>query len=313
MRTGVVVDTACDLPQSYIEKHDIHILPVSLKFGDESYLDTRDPAETQKFFKKYLSDKKVTVSTEPLSAEAIQTMFLEELVIKYDRVLVITVSNSFSKIYENATKASFTILNNYQERRKNAGIDGKFYLNVLNSKTAFTGQAIIVHEAIRLLHEEKLSFSRLRPMVAALSDHIYTYTIPNDLYYIRKRDSRTGEKRLSGFRYMVAKLLDIKPIVRIHRGETDPIENTRSFDNAVQKLFSRAERAIEGGLMTKLIAMSYAGDPTDITRTDPFKNFEKFCLVHGIKTMISVMSTTGGINIGPGTFSLAYAPIGDEP
>ena len=47
MRTGVVIDSACDLPQTYIQSHGIHILPISLHFGYDIFKDIRDPEATQ--------------------------------------------------------------------------------------------------------------------------------------------------------------------------------------------------------------------------------------------------------------------------
>ena len=46
MRIGLVVDSACDLPQSFIEQHGIVILPITLHLGDRDEIDTRDPEKT---------------------------------------------------------------------------------------------------------------------------------------------------------------------------------------------------------------------------------------------------------------------------
>ena len=50
MRIGLVVDSACDLPQSFIEQHGIVILPITLHLGDRDEIDTRDPEKTQRFY-----------------------------------------------------------------------------------------------------------------------------------------------------------------------------------------------------------------------------------------------------------------------
>ena len=49
MKTGLVIDAAVDLPQSFIRENDIHILPIELRVGDEFLIDTRDPQATELF------------------------------------------------------------------------------------------------------------------------------------------------------------------------------------------------------------------------------------------------------------------------
>lgn len=51
MRIGLVVDSACDLPQSFIEAHGIVILPITLHLGDHDEIDTRDPEKRSTFTK----------------------------------------------------------------------------------------------------------------------------------------------------------------------------------------------------------------------------------------------------------------------
>ena len=42
MRIGLVVDSACDLPGSYIERNHIEILPITVKIGDAVLADHRN-------------------------------------------------------------------------------------------------------------------------------------------------------------------------------------------------------------------------------------------------------------------------------
>ncbi|NTV38287.1 MAG: hypothetical protein HGA82_03810, partial [Anaerolineales bacterium] len=85
MRTGIVIDSACDLPQDYIQKYNIHIMPISLHLGYDLFRDVRDPEATQAFYRKYLTEKTLDAETAPFSVEQIKELFLDELVLKYDR------------------------------------------------------------------------------------------------------------------------------------------------------------------------------------------------------------------------------------
>jgi DegV family protein with EDD domain len=307
MRFGIVIDSACDLPRSYIEKHHLEILPISLQFGDRTFRDVRDPEETMAFYKRYLAEKDVDAETAPLSVDEIKDLFLDEFVLKYDKVLVVTVASSRSPIFENATKASFAILSGYKERRKQAGIEGPFSLRVVDSKTLFTGQAVLVHEAVRLLEEEHLSFDKLRPAIEKLSQHVHAYLVPQDLYYVRNRARKKGDRSVSWLSYQLGSMLDVKPILQAYRGETNAVKKVQGFDTAIREVFDMAREQIDRGLRVNAICMSYAGNPDVIRKHPEYIRFAQDAESAGVELLLSVMSTTAGINVGPGAFALAYA------
>ena len=198
--------------------------------------------------------------------KAIKDWFLDQLVLKYDRVLVITVSSTRSPVFENATKASFMILSGYKERRKAAGLEEQFALRVLDSKTLFTGQGVVVYEALRLLQggQAEVAFDRLRQHVESFSQDVHAYLVPQDLFYVRARAHQKGDKSVGWFKYQMGTMLDIKPILKAYRGETEAVETVRGFDGAMKKLFQMAGEAVEKGLLTKVVCMSYAGNPEDV-------------------------------------------------
>lgn len=305
MRVGLVIDSACDLPQSYIQEHHLEIMPINLVIGDEIFIDERDPDETIKFYKRYAEEKHLEGETQPFSVDQITRLFLDKLVLNYDRVLVTTIASSRSLIFENATKASFAILSGYKQKRAKAGIEGSFALRVVDSKTLFTGEAVLVQEAVRLMQEEDLAFDKLRPTVEALSKHVHAYLVPNDLHYLRKAGRARGDRSISWVSYTLGTALDIKPIAKAYRGDTFPIKKIAHFENAVTDRFDFARDAIEKGLMSKTICMSYAGNPDVIRSMSGYKLLEKTAEKHGVRLMLTVMSTTAGINVGPGAFALA--------
>ncbi|MCG8432940.1 MAG: DegV family protein [Gammaproteobacteria bacterium] len=306
MRVGIVMDSACDLPRGYIDAHHLEMLPIALKLGEKTLFDTRDPVQTIEFYRRYAAEKDIDAETEPFSVKQITDLFLNKLVLKYDRVLVITMSSTRSETFNHANEASFAILNGYKEKRDKAGLEGSFALRVLDSKTLFTGEAVLVHEAVRLLEEEQMQLEKLRPAIEDLSKHVHAYLVPNDLYYVRARARKRGDRSVSWLSYTLGSALDIKPILKAYRGETFPVKKIQGFNTALVGLFDMTEKAIEAGLLTKTICMSYAGNPEEILHNTEYKLFARFAEKHGIELMLSVMSTSAGINVGPGAFSLAY-------
>lgn len=307
MKTGIVIDSACDLPRSYIDAHQLYVLPTSLYFGHHAFADARAPEPTLEFYRQYAAEKTLDAETEAFSAEQIAQLFLEDLVLQYDRVLVITISQTRSQIFHNATEAAFAILKHYRAKRQEAGLNGSFYLNVLDSKTLFTGEGVLVHEAMRLLEQEEASFARLHVLMEELSRNIYAYLIPADLYYMRNRAVKKGENTVGPVSYHLGNLLDIKPIIQCHRGDTQVVAKGRGFEHAFSALLERAQLAMDQGLATPLIVTSFAGDPHLIRQKPAFVAFERYARNRGIEVLTAIMSTTAGIHVGPGAFSLAYA------
>jgi len=306
MRIGICIDSACDLPPAFIQEHHLEIMPINLVVGEdrEIVIDERDPEETIAFYKRYTEEKDLEGATQPFSVEQITNLFLDKLVLNYDRVLVISISSTRSLIFENATKASFAILSGYKQRRAKAGIEGAFALRVVDSKTLFTGEAVLVKEALRLLEEEGIPFERLRPEVEAKARHVHAYLIPNDLHYLRKAGRARGDRSVSWLSYTLGTALDIKPIVKAYQGDTFPVKKIQGFETAVNSLFELARQQMEKGLLSKTICMSYAGNPDVIRRMTGYKLLQTHAAKHGVELMLSVMSTTAGINVGPGAFSL---------
>ncbi|HEX6930041.1 MAG TPA: DegV family protein [Gammaproteobacteria bacterium] len=307
MRIGICIDSACDLPPSFIQEHHLEIMPINLVVGEEReiLIDERGPEETIAFYKRYTEEKDLEGETQPFSVEQITNLFLDKLVLNYDRVLVVSISSTRSLIFENATKASFAILSGYKQRRAQAGIEGAFALRVVDSKTLFTGEAVLVQETVRMLKEDGIPFEKLRPAVEARSKHVHAYLIPNDLHYLRKAGRARGDRSVSWLSYTLGTAMDIKPIVKAYQGDTFPVKKIQGFENAVNTVFEQAKAQIDKGLLSNTICMSYAGNPDFIRRMTGYKILEKHAEKHGVRLMLSVMSTTAGINVGPGAFSLA--------
>src|SRR5487761_1027069 len=97
-KIGLVIDSACDLPRSFIEQQGLEIMPVMMNFSTMTFKDMRDPEQTMDLYRRFVAAKDLEISTTPMSTKAIRDLFLDQLVLKYDRVLVITASSRRSSV-----------------------------------------------------------------------------------------------------------------------------------------------------------------------------------------------------------------------
>ena len=307
MKTALVIDSACDLPEAYIQRHALHVLPNTVLLGDQRWIDARDANRTLAFHHHYATAHNLAAATEPCSPSAIAALFLDHLVTAYDRAVLLTLSQARSALFQNATEASFAILRGYRERRRQAGLNTPFYLNVLDSKTVFAGQAVLAHEVVRRLSQAELSFNELRCLIEEFRSYIRCYLLFNDWSHARRQASARDEGRIGLLNVHLGRLLGVKPVVRFVEGETELALQARGFDHALCGLFEQALLDIDQGLRSPLIVLSYAGDPQVIRQKRAFVEFEHRARQWGLELMVSIMSATGGLHVGPGAVSLAFA------
>ena len=250
--------SACDLPQEFCAAHSIIIQPVTVHVGKEEFVDRRDPAATLEFYRRHLTNA-AHAETAPLSVEQIKDLFLERLVLDYDFVFCQTVASSRSPIFEHSTQASLTILSEYKAVRARAGVPGPFALRVIDSQNLFAAQGVLAVETARMIKEGHTP-NRIRERLDSLIPALYMYGLPNDLYHLRARANKKGDKSVGWFKYAIGSAFDVKPVIRCNRGETSSIASIRHFDEGSRQLCGFVAERIRAGLLTPTVCVTYAGD-----------------------------------------------------
>lgn len=306
MRIGVVVDSACDLPMDYLEKHRVRILPITIHLDGHDLVDQRDAETTLRFYREHLGAKGDAGSS-PFSVEQIRDVFLSKLVLDYDYVFCLTIASSRSPIHANATQASFAILNGYKPIRAQAGIAGPFALRVIDTQNLFVGQAISTVEVVRMIEAGQQNPNKIRERAELIVQNTYGYMVPRDLHYLRVRGQKKGDRSVGWVGAALGTMLDIKPIIRGYRNETGPVAKLRHFDDACARLFAYAARRVSGGLLTPTLGLCYGGELSELRKLPGYGELLRSCRENGIEVLESVMSVTGGINVGEGALGLAFA------
>lgn len=307
MRIGIVVDSACDLPKSFIEKNNIVVMPIAVRVGDKLFQDRRDPEETWSFYAEHLDTRNEDYAESiPYTAQEIEDLFLDRLVVEYDHVFCLTITSARSQIYGNATQASLNIVNKYKERRRQAGIPGPFNVGVINSRTMFTGQGVQVAEIVRLIREGSAP-SQIGNRIRQLTADTYAFLMPADLFHVYKRASKRGDNGISWGTYTIGRMLDVKPIMCSHRDQIGPVAKVRGFDTGVERLFRNTAGQIRRGLKAPHVCISYGGNPEQVKTMPGYDELERAAREHSVGLLSSVMSMTAAVNVGSGGVSIAYA------
>jgi len=305
MRIGVVVDSACDLPQSFIEENKIVILPITLHLDGRQMIDQRDPETTLEFYRQHVTAA-AQAETTAFSVGQTKKLFLERLVIDYDLVFVFTIASSRSPMFENVKRASLEILNEYKPIRAAAGIQTPFAMRVIDTQNCFAAQAVPVIECVRMI-KQGISHNKIRERVEYLVQNTFGYLLPRDLKQLRARAQKRGDKSVGLVQYLIGSALDVKPLVRGYRNNTGPVARVRHFEEGSAKVWKYVERQIDKGLLTPILVLEYGGDPANLESLPGYAEMLATAERNGVEVYTSIMSMVGGIHVGEGALGVAFA------
>jgi DegV family protein with EDD domain len=306
MRMGLAIDAACDLSQAFLQKHDIAVMPITVRVDSEVFKDDRKPAEIQRFIDRRLGSRSHSAETEPCPVEEVQKLFLEKLVLEQDCVFCLTITATRSPINEHVNRASFAILKNYRQVREQAGVPGPFMMRVIDTRNIFAGAASVVYEAARLIAADEPP-ATIRERLTHIANHTYGYMLPRDLYYLRARAKKKNDRSVGLVSAMLGSALDIKPILRCFRGETGPVGKVRGFEQGAEALFGYAAQRVRAGLLVPLVCASYGGDLAVLSHLPGYAELRQACEECGVELMEAPMSITGMVNVGEGAVTIGFA------
>ncbi|PNS08949.1 DegV family protein [Solilutibacter silvestris] len=306
MRTGFLVDATCDLPDRFFSSGDVMVMPIAVRLGDHITTDQRNDEVTLGFLDSGIAAGASEAETSALSVEQIRALFLERLVMEYDYVFCLTVTRGRSPIFEHATQASFSILNEYRPMREAAGKTSPFSLRVLDTGSLFAGQGIPVAAGVAM-NATGDNPPVMRARIEHIAKNTHSYAIAPDLYYLRSRARAKGDRSVGLVSAMLGSALDIKPILYCNQGNTRPVAKVRGFEAAVEKLFTDTANEVQRGISVPMLTLSFGGPLEQLHAFPGYDNLVLACQNNGVELLESLMSLTGIINLGAGAVSLGFA------
>lgn len=306
MSIALIVDAACDLPKAFLDERGIELFPISINVDGQIYTDDKEPEKLNEFYSQDLLSLEHDAESIPYSAEQMARLLEERAISQYDFALIQTVSKKRSAIFDNVTEAQHKVLATYRMKKDAGEIDGHFGMRIMNSSTVFTGQGLLAAFTSDLIKAGKSKQDIVR-LAEAFKSKIYAYAIPPDVAYIRDRARKRGENSLSMLGALVAKSLDIKPIIQAKNDETTPIAKVRGFESAVDRLFDYASDRIQKGLLSPYVIVSVAGNESELNKYETFAKLKSVAASSSVELITCTMGLTSGLNVGPGAVSLALA------
>ncbi len=209
MSYKIITDTAADISKEYLEKYNIEALPLSVVFGDESYLDGVD-IKNDEFFDRLINGN-IHPTTSCVSSNAFLESFERNLK-EYDEIIYVGVSSVLSATFQSSVIAK-------QELDTDR-------ITILDSKNVTCSEGLIVLLFAKMydgvMDKEKL--------LNSIIDRVNSYYVVDTLTYLKKGG------RISSTKATIGNLINMKPIITVKDGKLESLYNARGKKKAYKKV-----------------------------------------------------------------------------
>ena len=279
MPVKIVTDSVADIPTEIVQELGITIIPVLVRFGEETYRDGIDITNDQ--FYARLVQSKVAPTTSVPSLDLFARTYAK-LAEESDGILVIMLSSKLSGLF-NAARQSADLM------------ESKCRIEVVDSKCAVMAQGFVVIKAAQAARDGA-SLDELLEIVRQTLPRVEIRAAFDTLEYL-KRGGRIGKAQA-----FMGSILKINPVITIKDGVVEPVNRMHSRAKAIDALFNFADgySHIEG------LAVEEAACPEDGDRL-----VERLSAIFPRERILRSRTTPViGTHTGPGLLMIAV--LGDK-
>lgn len=221
MTVRVVTDSACDLSEQLVAQYDITVVPLTIRFGTEEFID-REQLSVETFWQR-LTDSTALPETAAPSAGAFEAAFRSLAASGATGVICINLSSEVSATMQSAALAATAVADEIPVR-------------VIDSRSVSMGVGLLVVEAAR----QAANGAELETIVARVEsarDRTHLFATLDTLEFL-KRGGRIG-----GAQALLGSLLAVKPIIEVRDGLVGEGGKVRTRAKALHALADRVRDA----------------------------------------------------------------------
>ncbi|WP_033827741.1 DegV family protein [Bacillus andreraoultii] len=277
MKTAVVTDSTAYIPKEIREQYNIHMIPLSVVFGNESYKEEVELTASN-FYNMMQNQKDLPTTTQPSIGMFVE--LFEQLSKEYDAVISIHLSSGISGTYQGAVSAG-----NMVQSIKVYPYDSEISCMV---------QGFYVLEAAKLAQAgedpEKI-IARLDELKATSR----AYFMVDDLTNLQ----RGG--RLSSAQAIIGGLLQVKPLLHFVDKVIVPFEKIRTKKKAMNRIVELLGEDAKTGA-------AYQATIIHAEREEEAKQWKKEleALYPNVEFTLSYFGPVIGTHLGEGAMGLGW-------
>jgi len=196
MTVSIVTDSACDLSDDQVREFAIEVVPLSIRFGGDEFVD-RIELTVEDFYRRMRESAALPETAAP-SVGAFETAFRKALAAGADAVVCVNLSAGLSATMQSAQNAA-------------KALEGELDVHVVDSQSVTTGLGSLVLEAARAARDGKTA-DEIVALVEALRSRTFVYGTLDTLENLKKGGRVGAAKALLGT------MLSFKPLVAVRDG-----------------------------------------------------------------------------------------------
>lgn len=275
MSIRIVTDSACDLPEEVVTEHGVRVVPLTIRFGDEEFID-REQLSTSEFWARCAQQTALPETAAPAPGQ-FEAAYREVAAEGADGIVVISLSGAMSATMQSAELAARSVADAIAVR-------------VVDSRSVTLGLGTIVLAAARLAAtgatlDEVEAFARDRAARTRVFGAL-------DTLENLKKGGRIGNAKA-----LLATALAIKPIIEVVDGQVEQGGKQRTRSKALKFLVEKV-REYEGQISD--LAVLHA----DCSDVDQF--VEMLRTVHSGEIVVGEIGPVVGTHAGRGTIGVAF-------
>jgi DegV family protein with EDD domain len=273
----VVTDSSCDLPQGLVDALRIEIVPLTIRFGNDEFVD-REELSTDEFWRR-LETSKVLPETAAPSAGAFEQKFRDLVARGATGIVCINLSSHLSATMQSAQVAA-------------AAVSKDIPVQVIDSRNASMGLGNLVLTAARRAADSD-SLESIVAEVVERRDRSKLYAALDTLEFLR-RGGRIGNARA-----LLGTVLSIKPVIELREGIVEEAGKVRTRSKALKVI---AQHAAEGQIEHLAVLHGNAPDVDELLELlDPI--FPRDEIITG------VVGPVIGTHVGPRVIGVTYQVV----
>jgi len=277
-RIAIVTDSTSDIPKDMVKEHQITSVPLSVIFGEETFLDDGIQITIEEFYKKLRSEEKLPTTTQPTPRDFVDVY--KDLLKDHDRVVSIHLSKKMSGTINSAEMA--------KQQMPDAPIE------IIDSEFTHMPLGFLVLEAAKVANAGG-SNSEIKSTIDGLRNRMNELFVPSTLEFLKK-GGRIGKAK-----GLIASLLEIKPILTLHDGEVSQFKTARRWNQAKTEILNSMEALINDPLK---LTVSVGDSDTEEDGTEMYDRIkEKFNPKKIFRVNIGAVV---GTHLGPGGIAVSF-------
>lgn len=212
MPIRIVTDSACDVPAEVCADLDIEVVPLTIRFGDDEFVD-RAELSTEEFWERVQSSSVLPETAAP-SVGAFEETFRRLADTGADGIVCVNLSSELSATIQSAQLAA-------------KALDGVCPVEIVDSRSASVGIGHLALHAARRAREGA-DLSTIVAEVEDRRDRSRLLGALDTLEYLQ----RGG--RIGGAQAFLGSLLSIKPVITVRDGVVDKAGQVRTRSKALR-------------------------------------------------------------------------------